>query len=126
MSLVAKPPVVLPGHNPLSSWRRFFCWMVRPARRARPLFPQAANTGIFENYVGFAPLGTVMVALLGTIAPLVAGITQEAARKRGLLWAMVVSMSLAALVLWGLIPADGFLRDPASGTSSTRPSCTAS
>jgi len=39
----------------------------------------------------------------------------DASEKRGLLWAMVVNILLTALVLWGLIPSDGFLRDPASG-----------
>jgi len=39
----------------------------------------------------------------------------DAGEKRGLLWAMIVNMLLAVLVMWGLIPADGFLRDPASG-----------
>lgn len=34
---------------------------------------------------------------------------------RGLLWAMAVNFVLVALILWGLVPADGFLRDPASG-----------
>ena len=39
----------------------------------------------------------------------------NANEKRGLLWTTVVNILLTALVLWGLIPADGFLRDPATG-----------
>jgi aminobenzoyl-glutamate transport protein len=39
----------------------------------------------------------------------------DATEKRGLLWAMVVNILLTAFVLAGLIPADGFLRDPATG-----------
>ena len=39
----------------------------------------------------------------------------NAAEKRGLLWASVVNLVLVGLVLWGLIPAEGFLRDQATG-----------
>ncbi len=35
--------------------------------------------------------------------------------KRGLWFALWASMGLTALVLWGLIPADGFLRNPETG-----------
>ncbi len=35
-----------------------------------------------------------------------------AAEWRGLRWALLVTVLLTALVLWGLIPADGFLQDP--------------
>ncbi|MFH2051429.1 MAG: AbgT family transporter [bacterium] len=38
-----------------------------------------------------------------------------AAEKRGLLWALAVNLVLVALVLGGLVPANGLLRDPASG-----------
>jgi len=37
------------------------------------------------------------------------------AEKRGLWWALAVNLALAGLVLWGLLPGDGFLRDPVSG-----------
>jgi aminobenzoyl-glutamate transport protein len=36
----------------------------------------------------------------------------NAAEWRGLRWALVATVFLTALVLWGLIPADGFLQDP--------------
>ena len=39
----------------------------------------------------------------------------DAAEKRGLLWATVVNVLLTVFVLAGLIPADGFLRDPSTG-----------
>ena len=35
--------------------------------------------------------------------------------KRGLKFAFVALVLLTALILWGLLPADGFLRDPATG-----------
>ena len=35
--------------------------------------------------------------------------------KRGLKFAFVALLLLTALILWGLLPADGFLRDPATG-----------
>jgi aminobenzoyl-glutamate transport protein len=35
--------------------------------------------------------------------------------KRGLRWAMLSIVLFSAVVLWGLIPADGFLRDAATG-----------
>ena len=38
-----------------------------------------------------------------------------AAEKRGLLFALVATAALTALVLWGTVPADGFLRDPETG-----------
>jgi len=34
------------------------------------------------------------------------------AEVRGLKWAIVATVALTAIVLWGLIPADGFLQDP--------------
>lgn len=34
---------------------------------------------------------------------------------KGLIWALVVNVVLLAIILWGLIPSDGFLRDPATG-----------
>jgi aminobenzoyl-glutamate transport protein len=38
-----------------------------------------------------------------------------AAEKRGLWYAVVASAALTALVLWGTVPADGFLRNPEDG-----------
>lgn len=35
--------------------------------------------------------------------------------KRGLWWALIATLVLTGLALWGLIPADGFLRDPETG-----------
>lgn len=32
--------------------------------------------------------------------------------KRGLLYALIASLTLAAIILWGIIPDEGFLRDP--------------
>lgn len=37
------------------------------------------------------------------------------AEKRGLTWAVAVGVVLTALILWGTVPADGFLRDPKTG-----------
>jgi len=39
----------------------------------------------------------------------------NAAEKRGLYWAGAVNVVLVGLVLWGLLPTDGILRDPVSG-----------
>jgi aminobenzoyl-glutamate transport protein len=38
-----------------------------------------------------------------------------AAEKRGLLAALAATLVMAALVLWGTVPEDGFLRDPETG-----------
>jgi aminobenzoyl-glutamate transport protein len=35
--------------------------------------------------------------------------------KRGLGWALAAALAFAALLLWGTVPAGGFLRDPATG-----------
>lgn len=35
-----------------------------------------------------------------------------APERRGLAWALAVTTGMAAVVLWGLVPADGFLQDP--------------
>jgi aminobenzoyl-glutamate transport protein len=37
------------------------------------------------------------------------------AERRGLLYAIIATLALTALVLWGTVPADGFLRDPTTG-----------
>lgn len=39
----------------------------------------------------------------------------EAAERRGLAAALAVAVLLAAVVLWGTVPSDGFLRDPETG-----------
>ncbi|MBB5015788.1 AbgT family transporter [Rehaibacterium terrae] len=39
----------------------------------------------------------------------------SAAEKRGLVYALVASLALTALILWGTLPADGFLRDRETG-----------
>jgi aminobenzoyl-glutamate transport protein len=38
------------------------------------------------------------------------------AEKRGLRWASAVLFIIAALLLWGTVPANGFLRDPQTGS----------
>ncbi|HSP80148.1 MAG TPA: AbgT family transporter [Myxococcaceae bacterium] len=44
------------------------------------------------------------------------GIQQlTAAEKRGLLFALVAGLLFTAFLLWGTVPADGFLRDPKTG-----------
>lgn len=40
----------------------------------------------------------------------------SAAERRGLLFASVAFAVLTALLLWGLVPADGFLREPGTGS----------
>ena len=40
----------------------------------------------------------------------------SAAERRGLAWAAAAGAALTALILWGTVPADGFLRDPATGS----------
>jgi aminobenzoyl-glutamate transport protein len=39
-----------------------------------------------------------------------------AAEKRGLRFALVAFLAMSALLLWGLLPADGFLREPSTGS----------
>ncbi len=39
----------------------------------------------------------------------------EPEEKRGLLWAAIATAILVGLLLWGTVPASGFLRDPATG-----------
>ena len=38
------------------------------------------------------------------------------AERRGLRWTAVAAVLLVALLLWGTVPGDGFLRDPATGS----------
>jgi len=38
------------------------------------------------------------------------------AEKKGLWWALAVNLVLMGIVLWGLVPADGFLRETATGS----------
>ena len=40
----------------------------------------------------------------------------DALERRGLRWALVATLALSAWLLWGLLPADGFLRDAATGS----------
>ncbi|HEY0875929.1 MAG TPA: AbgT family transporter [Vicinamibacterales bacterium] len=42
--------------------------------------------------------------------------TLDAAEKRGLVFATVAAVLVTALLLWGTVPADGFLRDPQTGS----------
>ncbi len=42
--------------------------------------------------------------------------TLDAAEKRGLAFATVAAVLVTALLLWGTVPADGFLRDPQTGS----------
>ncbi|MBB1087461.1 AbgT family transporter [Lysobacter sp. SG-8] len=77
----------------------------------------------------FMIASTPVIALLGTVvtekvvakrfpdAPQVQGETQEIEamrpeEKRGLWFALLASLALTLLVLWGTVPADGFLRAP--------------
>jgi len=39
----------------------------------------------------------------------------DASERRGLLFALVAGTAFTALILWGTVPADGFLRDPKTG-----------
>jgi aminobenzoyl-glutamate transport protein len=39
-----------------------------------------------------------------------------AAEKRGLRFALMAFLAMSALLLWGLLPADGFLREPGTGS----------
>ena len=41
--------------------------------------------------------------------------TLEASEKKGLWWAAAAGAVVTALLLWGTVPSDGFLRDPATG-----------
>ena len=41
--------------------------------------------------------------------------TLSAPERTGLWWALAATAALTALILWGLVPADGFLRDPRTG-----------
>ncbi|BCT96247.1 aminobenzoyl-glutamate transporter [Lysobacter helvus] len=40
----------------------------------------------------------------------------DALERRGLRWALYATLALSAWLLWGLLPADGFLRDAATGS----------
>ncbi|MEO8011493.1 MAG: AbgT family transporter [Dokdonella sp.] len=39
----------------------------------------------------------------------------SAAERRGLRFALIATIAITALVLWGTVPSDGFLRDPVTG-----------
>jgi len=90
------------------------------------------------NYY-FMAVSTVLITGLGwwvtdrLVAPRLAGMNQDshaavtgdtedlvkplsAAERRGLRWAATAFAILTGLLLWGLLPADGFLRDPETGS----------
>ena len=83
------------------------------------------------NYY-FMAVSTVLVAGIGTVVTervveprlgAYGGPSEEegmatsltAAEQRGLWWAAAAGAALAALLLWGTVPSDGFLRDPQTG-----------
>ena len=39
----------------------------------------------------------------------------SAEEKRGLLWTLIAAIAMTAVMLWGTVPGDGFLRDPETG-----------
>jgi aminobenzoyl-glutamate transport protein len=72
-------------------------------------FISAAGTWVTEK---------IVVPRLGTYKG--GGETEELGEltrdeKRGLIYAFVASLAFNAVLLWGTVPADGFLRDPATG-----------
>jgi aminobenzoyl-glutamate transport protein len=94
---------------------------------ARLIDPQARVNPACNYY--FMAASTFLITILGTlvteriVAPRLghyAGTAQTGnelqalsrAEKRGLWWALAVTLVLAAWVLWGTVPAQGFLRDP--------------
>ena len=60
-----------------------------------------------------APAATAAAA--GDAAPATALTPLSAAERRGLRFTLVALVALVALLLWGTVPASGFLRDAASG-----------
>jgi aminobenzoyl-glutamate transport protein len=47
--------------------------------------------------------------------------TLTPAERRGLVWALLAAMAFTAVLLWGLVPEGGFLRDQATGRILTSP-----
>ncbi|HUF48446.1 MAG TPA: AbgT family transporter [Vicinamibacterales bacterium] len=47
--------------------------------------------------------------------------TLTPAERRGLVWSLAAALAFTAVLLWGLIPGDGFLRDQATGGVLTSP-----
>jgi aminobenzoyl-glutamate transport protein len=41
--------------------------------------------------------------------------------RRGLLWALLAALVMTGLILWGLVPENGFLRDPKTGSALQSP-----
>src|SRR5690606_10465947 len=84
------------------------------------------------NYY-FMFVSTFLISVLGTVVterviePTLGGYageqhddakvtTLDAAEKRGLVFATIAAVVVTALLLWGTVPADGFLRDPQTGS----------
>jgi aminobenzoyl-glutamate transport protein len=94
--------LVAPGYEVSAACNYYFM-------AASTFFIAAAGTFVTEKIV--APRfgeyeGTEKAS---SIEPL----TRE--EKRGLIWAAVAAALFAAFLLWGTVPADGFLRDPETG-----------
>jgi aminobenzoyl-glutamate transport protein len=94
--------------------------IVDPAYRVNPAcnwYFMAVSTFVISG-VGTLVTERIVVPRLGAYAgdaepasidPL------SAAERRGLRWALVAAAGLLALLLWGTVPADGFLRDATTG-----------
>ncbi|UHQ19439.1 AbgT family transporter [Lysobacter sp. KIS68-7] len=69
----------------------------------------AIGTWVTQRFVAprFASLPEAQAD--GAIAP------PDAMERRGLRWALVATLALSGAIAWGLLPADGFLRNTASG-----------
>lgn len=82
------------------------------------------------NYY-FMAVSTPLLTFAGTwvtekivvprLGPYAGGVTQEAltgltdTERRGLRWALVATVIFTAVILWGTVPGNGFLRDPQTG-----------
>jgi aminobenzoyl-glutamate transport protein len=67
------------------------------------------NTRLFERYGSQRAGDDDIAGDSSEIDPM------SAAEHRGLVYAIIATLALTALVLWGTVPADGFLRDPDTG-----------
>jgi len=72
-------------------------------------FVIAATGTLVTELVVMPRLGEYRASRVETLEPLGAG------EKRGLLFALLAAALFTALLLWGTVPATGFLRDPATG-----------
>ena len=72
-------------------------------------FVIAATGTLVTELVVMPRLGEYRASRVETLEPLGAG------EKRGLLCALLAAAVFTALLLWGTVPATGFLRDPATG-----------